>query len=142
MSTKRPMAGPGAFQWNRGGWFGGLMGSTAWLVVGAAVMASRSPIVASIWVACFAASNAFGFRLWACRDRIRPYPAIQALLVAIGAAGLLAFAALDVLGPREAPELVGAPREGYLAMLIVPGLMAQFALMERSSRKAKPTDLA
>ena len=37
MSEKRPMPGPGQFQWNTGGWFGSQLGCTARLVVGAVV---------------------------------------------------------------------------------------------------------
>ncbi|QDV34516.1 hypothetical protein [Tautonia plasticadhaerens] len=135
MATTQPREGTGPFRWDRGGWFGGLLGSTAWLVVGAAFMASRAPAVSAAWLACFAAANGVGIWLWARRDRVRPFPAIQAMMLSVGLAGLAAFSALDVLAPGQDFGPVGTPRQGYAAMLIVPLLMAQFALLESLGRR-------
>jgi hypothetical protein len=105
------------------------------MLVGAVIMATRSPVVSLAWLGCFALVLGVGLSLWGNRGRIRPYPAIQGLLLAVGISGLLAFASLDALGSGEDFDLVGTPRQGYLAMLIVPGLMAWFAILERTSRR-------
>jgi hypothetical protein len=135
MATTRPRSGPGAFQWNAGAWFGSLLGSTAWMLVGAVIMATRAPVVSLAWLSCFALSLGVGIWLWSKRGRIRPYPAIQGMLLAVGVSGLLAFALLDGLGTGEDFGLLGTPREGYRAMLIVPGLMAWFASLEWACRR-------
>jgi hypothetical protein len=72
MESKEPLPGPGRFQWNLGAWFGGQIGGTAWMLVGAVVLAPHAPEVAGVWLACFAASNAIGSWLWWRRDRLRP----------------------------------------------------------------------
>src|SRR4051794_27734348 len=99
METKAALPGPGRFQWNMGGWFGPQLGGTAWMLVGAVVLVPHTPEVAGVWLACFAVANAIGSWLWWRRDRLRPYPALQVLLLACGINGLLALVALHLLRP-------------------------------------------
>jgi hypothetical protein len=152
MAAKEPMPGPGQFQWNAGGWFGSQLGGTAWMLVGAAVLAPQTPWVAAWWAACCALANAVGTSLWLRRGRVRPYPATQALLAACGVAGPLAVVALHLFGPAdvrlgvawhdgrfilESPP--GTLRSAYAALLLgVPALMGYFALLERAGREARP----
>ncbi|MFO0810484.1 MAG: hypothetical protein U0746_17805 [Gemmataceae bacterium] len=124
---------PGYFRWNAGGWFGGQLGGTAWLFVGAVVLVPSAIGVAVVWLACFTVANVVGAWLWFRRDRIRAYPAIQLLLVTCGVSGLVAWLALDALG-SDAARVLASPRQGYLAMLIVPAMMAWFAVMEHAAR--------
>jgi hypothetical protein len=143
MATKRPMPGPGRFQWNLGGWFGGQLGCTAWMLVGIAVLTPQAPEVAVVWLVCFAVANAIGSWLWWRRDRIPPYTALQALLLACGINSLLALIALHLLRPGlrvTEPQGVRLADEPWLipwllAMLIV--LMTYCHLVERSARKEK-----
>jgi hypothetical protein len=149
MAAQQPMPGPGCSQWNAGGWFGGQIGGTAWLLVGAVVLSSQAPGVAALWLVGFAISNAVGLYLWRGRDRIRPYPALQILLAMLGVTGLLALIALDMLGPEGVRmDLVwengglrlvdkGSADTGraYLFLLVfVPLLMAWFHWRDRSAR--------
>ncbi|RUL87468.1 hypothetical protein [Tautonia sociabilis] len=134
MAIREPRAGPGPFQWNGGAWLGSLLGGTAWLLVGAVSLAARAPTAALCWLACFAATNAVGGWLWSRRDRIRPGPAIQALLLTIGLGGLLAFLSLERFAP-SAIDSVLEGRRSYLVLLIVPALMIWFALLDRQARQ-------
>lgn len=152
MAEKQPMAGAGQFQWNTGGWFGALVGGTSWLLVGAVFMVPRAPLLAAWWGACFLAANAVGFEMWRRRDRLRPYPAIQALMATCGVAGLLAVVALHAFGP-DAVKLGlawrgGLPaREGFLGgplsslygvlLIGIPAMMGWFAVMERVGRRGR-----
>jgi hypothetical protein len=153
MQAKEPMRGPGHFQWNAGGWFGSQFGGAAWMLVGAAVIAAQAPWVAAWWACCFALANAVGTGLWLRRDRVRPYPATQALLATCGVAGVLAVTALHAFGPAEVAlgvglhdgriRLEGSPagtlRTAYAALLLgVPAMMGWFALMERAASKPTP----
>jgi hypothetical protein len=152
MLAKAPMPGPGHFQWSTGGWFGSQLGGTAWMLVASIVLALQTPWIAAWWVLCFALANAAGVWLWLHRDRLRPYLAMQGLLAICGATGLLAVAALHLFGPAGVRLgvawhdgrfiLEGPPgttlRSAYATLLlIVPGLMAFFALMERAGRRAR-----
>lgn len=129
-----PRPGLGSFQWNTGGWFGGQIGSTAWLVPGAVMLAPRAPGVAGVWLACCLAVNALGVALWRRRDRLRPFPAIQGLLMASGLAMLVAFGSLS-LHASELRSAVGFGHRDWLALAGVPVLMAWFAVLDRAGRR-------
>lgn len=136
MDTICPLEPTGCFQWNAGAWFGSQLGGSAWMLVGSATMTPGSPILAGAWLACFATANGVGLWLWRRRDRVRPYPAIQALLLTLGVCGVAAWLALWALG-TGARAAVGSPRQGIFAMGIVPLLMAWFALMEHHGRRVR-----
>jgi hypothetical protein len=59
--------------------------------------------------------------------------AIQLLLLACGISGLPAWLALDLLRP-EVVGPMGWPRHGYRVLLIIPAVMAWFAVMEYTAR--------
>lgn len=132
-----PMIGTGRFQWNTGGWFGSQFGCTAWLLVGAASVVAQHAWVAAWWVVCCALANAVGTGLWLRRDRVPPYPAIQALLGACGAGGLLAVAALHLFGAIPDGQHASL-RPAYAVLLLgVPAMMGWFALMEWAGRRER-----
>jgi hypothetical protein len=133
MPANYQITSPGYVQWNEGGWFGSQIGGTSWLLVGAAMLAPVAPAIAVVWLACYAFANAVGIWLWRRRTRVRPHTAIQLLLLVCGISGLLAWLALDRLRP-EVVLLMGWPRHGYRMLLIVPALMAWFAVMEYATR--------
>ncbi len=111
------------------------------MLVGAAMLARPAPAMACAWLVCFAAANAIGSWLWRRRDGLRPYPAIQLLLLACGATSLSAWFLLDFFLPGVI-QLMGWSRSGmYFALLIVPALMAWSALLEHSTKsKSQPPD--
>jgi len=81
-------------QWNSGGWFGGQLGSTAWLLV-AAVLASIQNLKTGLILALlFLLPNMVGLLLWYQRDNMSCYAAMQLLLVVIG---IFSLAAVYVL---------------------------------------------
>ena len=120
------------FHRNAGGWFGSQFGGTCWLLTGL-YEGVRSPIIAAVWLACFVASNLIGLWLWRQRAWLRPYVALQLLLATCGVAGIAAFASLQLSEPADL-QSAGWPRHPYLVLLIVPVLMAWFAMLERSAR--------
>lgn len=141
MVSNEAVAATGHFRWDAGGWFGSQLGGTAWMLVGAAVLAPRAADVAVVWLACFAAPNAIGCRLWRRRFRLGPYPATQALLLTCVMSGLLALAALHVMRPglriTQPPGiwLVDEPKLVLGLLLMWGGLALAFHLLERSARE-------
>jgi hypothetical protein len=133
MPADYPSPGSGSLHWNAGGWFGSQLGGTAWLLVGAAVLAWQAPAVAVVWLAAFVVTNALGVWLWRRRARFRPYSALQLLLLTCGGSGLLACFLLDRLRPDVA-ERMGWTPSGYRMFVIVPALMAWFAIREYGPR--------
>lgn len=136
-----PRTGAGHFQWNTGGWFGGQLGGTAWMLVGAGVLAALAPGHAAIWLSCFLVANLVGLSLWRRRDRLSPYVAIQLLLGTCGVVGLVALGMLEWLRPDAARQLSGE-RRSLFALGIVPLLMTWFAIMEYLARARKAPERA
>jgi hypothetical protein len=143
MASRRSMPGPGCCQWNTVAWFGGQIGSTAWMLAGAAVLVWEAREVAAVWAACFLAANAAGFRLWSRRRWLRPFPALQIGFLVCGASGLIALVTLHVLRPgrlvtrpagvhlRDEPWLIPA----FPALMLF--LMALASLLEWGARKER-----
>jgi hypothetical protein len=106
------LKGPGRFPWNSAGRFGSQLGGTLWLLVGALARVPHAPDDAAVWLACFAVANAIGIGLWTRRNRIWPYPALQALQLVCGGSGLVALIARHVLRPGLR---ITRPTGNYLA---------------------------
>jgi hypothetical protein len=144
ITAKQPINGPGCFQWNAGGWFGGQIGSTLWMLVGGVPLAIYSATIGITWLTCFAVANAAGTCLWMSRDRLRPYPAYQLLLLIIAVSGLVALFTFDVLRPDSRSNnglsflgIMGRGdlQRGYCFLLvIVPLGMVWAHFMERSAK--------
>lgn len=124
--------GSGAFQWNRGGWFGAQVGATLWLILLGGTLLARSEPVGILLVGLGLAPNLVGVVLWRRRDTLSPYPAIQVLLAVCGVSALLAVLGVRLSG--LAPSAAGLPSAWLL--LMYPGLMAVLHLREREARKA------
>jgi hypothetical protein len=132
MTTAR--TGPGRFQWNAGGWFGGQVGSTIWMIIAGVVLLARG-VVPGIWLlVCFAATNVIGFVIWSRRDRIAPHPAIQCLLAVMAVATAIGLILLDIHGGAAGMPM---PSWYYGVLLLFPAMMLQFAMQERASRDGR-----
>jgi hypothetical protein len=137
------MQGDGRFQWSTGGWFGGQLGGTSWLLVGAAVLSGPAPEVALVWLVCFTVANVIGYALWARRDRLRPYPAIQSLMAVCGVCGVVAILSLHGLRPglqvHRPPgfELEDDPRLLAALVGIIVVVMVKFSFSERMARRER-----
>lgn len=135
MSDDASLPRSAAFQWNAGGWFGGQLGGTLWMLIGGVCLFPVDGTVAGITLGAFAAVNGFGLWLWASRRRLRPHPALQALIGATGIAALGLFVLWSGL-PREGTEAAFGDQARYFNfwwLLIFPGLMLMFFLRERGA---------
>ncbi len=66
--------GKGAIQWSGGGWFGGVIGSSVWMLVVACFVASFGQVVLTfLIIAGFIISIVGGIAIWRQRDRIYPF---------------------------------------------------------------------
>ncbi|MEM7476160.1 MAG: hypothetical protein AAF483_14290 [Planctomycetota bacterium] len=134
--TKVALEGPGYFQWNMGAWFGSQIGGTAWLLLGAGLLATRSVLMASIWFVVFLIANGIGSWLWFSRDRLQPYPAVQVLLLTCGLAGLMAWTSVVLLRPDFVPLMQAKSIwTGYICLLIFPGMMLSFHFKEAQPKR-------
>lgn len=131
MTRKEARRGTGAFQWNGGGWFGGQIGGTAWMLVAGVLVLAQGSLLGLAILVCFLIPNVVGVALWRSRDRIRPYPAIQALVVVMGVCSVLTLVAFDVSG-RLAAYSPGSSWSVYWILLVFPTTMMMFHLQNRS----------
>jgi len=124
--------GAGAFQWNRGGWFGAQLGSTLWLVLLGALLLIQSKPAGGLVVLFGLLPNLLGCVLWRRRHTLSPYPAIQVLIASCGVCALLGWASIWAGGIPASSS--GMPGPWFL--LMYPGLMVAFHLQERAARRA------
>ncbi len=82
-------------EWNLGGWFGGQLGGTLWILVAAVLSAVRDLETGALVLVTFLIPNIIGTILWRRRDRLSCYIAIQMLLPLVGVFSLLAVYILD-----------------------------------------------
>jgi hypothetical protein len=92
-------------------------------------------------MACFAVANGIGSWMWCRRDRLRPYPALQALVLACGVSSLTALVALHGLRPGlriirpVGIYLADEPRHIVVLIVVVASLMAWFHILEWSAKQ-------
>ena len=125
-----------AFRWNAGGWFGAQIGATAWIALLGILLLFDAPLLGVLVLALAIAPNVVGTILWRMRKRIRTYPAVQALIVAAGLAGLMAIVSVDIAG-----RIPVRPRSSaYWSLLVYPFVMVVFHLRNRAARRHRGAD--
>ena len=134
MTPKQAKRGTGTHQWNAGGWFGGQVGGTAWMLVAGVLVLAQGSLLGLVVLVCFLIPNVVGVVLWCLRDRIRPYPAIQILVAVMGVFSVLTLVAFDVSGRLDAYS-EGSSRSTYWMLMVFPAVMLMFHLQNRSGRK-------
>lgn len=140
MTEPAVQRGPGAFQWNAGGWFGAQVGSTVWLLVFAAILLAQDRLDGALpLLLAFTGANGVGLWLWSRRATLAPYTAIQILVATMGVATLAALLGLRWTGALSEAEhaFADGPQRLYWTLLLYPALMAMFALQERAARRRR-----
>ena len=124
-------APPSAFKWSAGGWFGSLIGGTAWMLSG--LLIGPRPMTIRVTLTCWGAPNIVGLLLWRRRERIAPYAAMQYLLATIALFAVLYFLGLNALGRQPVLDARFGERQ-YWLLLLFPALMAWFYFQERAAK--------
>lgn len=134
MSTGAVRSSP--FRWNAGGWFGGQLGASLWILLLGFLLWLQGSAVGAAVLACGLAANAVGVGLWLGRSRLAVYPALQTLLGATGLLALAAFLLVDRWGPTAGSDspLASTP---LWSLLVYPGLMLAIHLQERAARRRR-----
>ena len=135
MTDNSPKVGAGRFQWNAGGWFGGLLGGTAYLLVGGVAFFSQHTLLSAIWLSCFATALSIGVFVWARRVTLAPYPAMQVLLLACGLSGAIAIIAALCMAPQLLTAVHLTPSGSLLLLLMFPAMMLRFHFLESTARR-------
>lgn len=138
----RSLIGPRRFQWNRAGWFGASLGSTAWMLVTAGfLIVQNQTLLALVPAIGFAVTLAASMMLWARRDRIYPFAALMALLTLLALTMPLVWFIVSSYGTATALALMNWPTSRAVAVgvaAIVPLSMLWLIFLERSAPTNRP----
>ncbi|MCU7853390.1 MAG: hypothetical protein KZQ80_14400 [Candidatus Thiodiazotropha sp. (ex Monitilora ramsayi)] len=124
--------------WNVGGWFGGQVGATAWILVAAVLTAMRDLSIGMVVLLLFLVPNVIGLMLWASR-KFSCYASTQ---IVIGVSGVCGLATVYVLERANAwmqiqtGGQVSAQSSYWIIGLVFGGLMIMFYLLFGRGSKA------
>ena len=92
-------------RWNPGGWLGGQVGGSCWMLVAGLLSVPANPTAASIVLGLFALANLIGWLIWRRRAAMSPYAGLQLLVPVLGITGLSAVYVLDNAGIYESIQV-------------------------------------
>ena len=131
---KTAMLGPRRFQWQIGGWFGCVVGGSAWLIPAALILAFNGQTrLAILPAACCLLMNVIGCVLWYRRDRILPFPAFVGVLAVFAVLTPLVWFAVSFNATPESLASFHWPQQGVtgaMAALICPAIIAWLCVLE------------
>ena len=134
MQCKR---GTGTIQWNAGSWFGPQVGGTFWLLGSAFLLLGQTPQLAAVLFGCFVLPNLVGTIIWMNRDKLDPYRALQALILALFVFTTIALVSADWFGVLgELDQRFKNPRQMYFVLLMYPTLMTILHFRNRATSRA------
>ncbi|MDJ0832740.1 MAG: hypothetical protein QNJ69_04400 [Gammaproteobacteria bacterium] len=117
-------------QWNAGGWFGGQVGATLWILVAGLLTAVRDLSTGLLVVALFVIPNVSGLLLWLSR-RFSCYASTQIVIALAGVCGLVTVYVLEQANHWQQIQ-TGAAVSAYSTYWIIGsvfiGLMLTFHL--------------
>lgn len=131
---KAAIVGQRRFQWQSGGWFGGVLGGAAWLVPAAAILALHGqPVLALLPAACCLLMVVTGIALWYRRDRLQPFAALLGMAVLFSCLTPLAWFTISQLATDQTLAALNWPQHGLvdaLAVLIGPAIIVGLCWLE------------
>ena len=123
--------------WNIGGWFGGQIGATVWMLVAGILTAVRDFQTGMFVVLLFAIPNIIGLILWL-SHKFSCYLSTQLLIGVSGLCGLVAVYVLDkanVWMEIQSGEQISAQSTYWIIGLVYVGLMLMFYFRFGLARK-------
>ena len=110
------------------------------MLVPAVLGATQAPWAAAACFLCFTFANVVGTCLWCRRNRLRPFPAVQLLILIIGVSGVLTMFSIDLLRPTgiaPSADWKNDFRHGILVVMFVPlAVMSCAAILEWGAKNA------
>ena len=135
MTSQSRSVRPAGLVWNAGGWFGAQLGGSCWIAICAGLLGGHDAAVAMAVLAVFATANVGGAAMWLARQRLPAYRAMQALMVLLGAAGVLAVLVIERSGLWFVVQGRGGTVSAGQMYLLIPvvtlALMVLFRLLQR-----------
>ena len=114
--------------WNRGGWLGGQVGGSCWMLVAGLLSIPANLNAAIAVLGLFALANFLGWLVWRRRESLSPYKGLQMLIPILGASGIAAVYVLDNAGIYESIQ-VGASVTASETVAILIGVVVVLMIM-------------
>ncbi len=114
--------------WNVGGWFGGQLGATVWMLVAGMLTAIRDFPIGMFVVLLFAIPNVIGIVLWLSR-KFSCYVSTQLIIGVSGVCGLVTVYALENANAwmqMQTGAQVSAQSSYWIIGLVYGGLILMF----------------
>jgi len=121
-------------RWNPGGWLGGQVGGSCWMLVAGLLSIPANSNAAITVLGLFVLANFAGWLIWRRRDSLSPYKGLQLLVPVLGATGIAAVYVLDNAGIYESIQVGSGVTawETYVIFIgVVVVLMVMFWWQER-----------
>lgn len=116
-------------RWNLGGWLGGQLGGSCWMLVAGLLAIPADSSAAAMVLGLFALANVAGWLIWRQRESLSPYKGLQLLVPVLGGCGIAAVYVLDRAGIYEAIQVgssVTAWETYAILIIVVVALMIMF----------------
>jgi len=126
------------FRWNAGGWFGGQIGSTVWLLILGVLLMWQDVVSGLAAIGAFVVPNIVGTMMWRRRHEMPVYPTIQWLFAVMGLCTLTVLMTVKARAVEIPGYTVDLP---WWIMFIYPAIILQMHFIHRATtRAAKRTD--
>ena len=130
------LIGPGRFQWNAGGWFGGAIGgSVVMLLIAGFLLRHGQTRLALIPAIAFASITVVATVYWCNRNRIYPFPAILGLFSWIAITIPIVVFSVDAFAQPAALAAMNWPTS--LPLKIVACLTVPYTVWKMSIQESK-----
>lgn len=116
--------------WNAGGWFGGQLGATIWVLIAGILTVIRDLTTGLLVLGLFLIPNVIGLALWICR-KLTCYASTQVLIAVSGICGLETVYLLNRANAwiqMQTGSQVSAHSTYWIIGLVFGGLMVMFYL--------------
>lgn len=117
-------------EWNRGGWLGGQLGCTAWILLVGLGLVPSDVFAAAICLTGFVVLNLIGQYLWRHRNRYSAYQGIQYFLLAVSIVYAVIISTIQLRLHGSVTAFGETTAMPWWAIGMAPGMMALFALRE------------
>lgn len=115
-------------RWNLGGWLGGQVGGSCWMLVAGLLSIPANSNAAITVLGLFVLANFAGWLIWRRRDSLSPYKGLQLLVPVLGATGIAAVYVLDNAGIYESIQ-VGSSVTAWETYVIFVGVVVVLMVM-------------
>ena len=115
-------------RWNLGGWLGGQVGGSCWMLVAGLLSIPANSNAAITVLGLFVLANFAGWLIWRRRDSLSPYKGLQLLVPVLGATGIAAVYVLDNAGIYESIQ-VGSGVTAWETYVIFVGVVVVLMVM-------------